>query len=287
MKPFTIRNRIITPQVLDHIQQTIELHWDEGRTKISHLLCEQWQWRQTNGALKEMGCRDLLLRLERMDLIVLPPRIFSNNNRKRNFPFPSDVNNTPLRGRIDDFRTIDFERADTTAQRHLWDSLVDRYHYLGCKAIVGACLKYLIYLDGQLACLFGWGSAAWKVGCRDRFIGWPPEKRIQRLNGIANNTRFLILPWIRVRHFASKVIARSSGLLVKDWAHRFQEELLLLETFVDRSRFRGTCYKAANWLYVGDTKGSGKKGARYHHHGVIKSVFVYPLRHDFRRKLCR
>jgi hypothetical protein len=234
-----------------------------------------------------MACRDLLLRLQRMDLIVLPPPKRSNNNRKKKLIFASDVIDHPIVGRIDAFTKIDFELAHTRAARHLWDSLVDRYHYLGCKHIVGACLKYLIYLDGQLACLLGWGSAAWKVGCRDDFIGWSHEKRIQGLNSIANNTRFLILPWIRVQHFASKVLALSVRVLAKDWEDRFQERLLLLETFVDRSRFRGTCYKAANWLHVGDTKGSGKRGASYHHHGVIKSVFVYPLRPDFRRKLCR
>ena len=287
MNPFTIRNRMITSQVLDQIQRTIDSHWEEGRSEISHILCNMWDWRQANGRLKEMACRDLLLRLQRMDLIVLPPRKRSNNNCKKNLSFLFDVNTHSITGRIDTFTQIDFELATTTTKRRLWNSLVDRHHYLGCKHIVGASLKYLIYLDGQLACLLGWGSAAWKVGCRDHFIGWSHEKRTQRLNGIANNTRFLILPWIRVQHLASKVLSISARLLAKDWEERFQEELLLLETFVDRSRFRGTCYKAANWQYLGNTKGSGKKGASYHHHGVIKSVFVYPLRHDFRRKLCR
>ena len=287
MKPFTIRNRIITRHVLDQVQQIIDCHWESGRTQISHTLCREWNWRQANGRLKEMACRDLLLRLQRMDLIVLPAPKRSNNNRKKKLLRSFDVTDHPIVGRIDTFAHIDFELAHTRAKRHLWDSLVDRYHYLGYKHIVGACLKYLVYLDGHLACLLGWGSAAFKVGCRDDFIGWSAEKRVQRLNGIANNTRFLILPWVRVQHLASKVLAVSVRVLAKDWEKRFQEEVLLVETFVDRSRFRGTCYRAANWLYVGQTKGSGKRGASYHHHGVIKSVFVYPLRHDFRRRLCR
>ena len=198
-----------------------------------------------------------------------------------------EENNSPLEGRIDAYNNIDIELADTNEKKRLWDSLVDAYHYLGCKHIVGVCLKYFIYLDDQIASCLGWGSAAWKVGCRDQFIGWSHEMRSQRLNSIANNTRFLILPWVRVLHFASKALSISAHCLAKDWKNRFQEELFLLETFVDRSRFRGTCYKAANWLYLGDTKGSGKKGTSYNHHGIIKSIFVYPLRHDFRRKLCR
>ncbi|RQV94087.1 MAG: DUF4338 domain-containing protein [Calditrichaeota bacterium] len=286
MQSIKIRNKIITAQTLDQIHQSIQDNWERGRSYISYVLCEQWDWRQANGHLKEMACRELLLRLERMNLIVLPPRICSKNNRIKKQSIPSTLILKPVTGRIDAFKRIDFELADTTAKRRYWNSLIDRYHYLGCKHIVGSCLKYLVYLDGQIVCLFGWGSAAWKVGCRDKFIGWSHEQRSQRLNSIANNIRFLILPWIRVQHFASKVLAASVGLIAKDWQEHFQEDLLLLETFVDRSRFSGTCYKAANWLYLGDTKGSGKSGARYHHHGIIKSVFVYPVRHDFRRKLC-
>lgn len=165
MQPFTIRNRVITQQVLDQIQQIIYYHWDGGRTQISHILCKEWNWRQANGHLKEMACRDLLLRLQRMDLIILPPPKRSNNNHKRKLIFPSDVIAHPIIGRIDAFTKIDFELADTKAKRHLWDSLVDRYHYLGLKHIVGACLKYLIYLDGQLACLLGWGSVP---TCREK-----------------------------------------------------------------------------------------------------------------------
>jgi hypothetical protein len=287
MQIIKIRNKIITAQTLCQIQHAIQDNWEQGRTYISHVLCKQWDWRQSNGHLKEMACRELLLRLERMNLIVLPPPIKIPNNRRKNSHISSNLFDQSLTGRIDAFTKIDFELADTRAKRQHWNSLIDTYHYLGYKYIVGASLKYLVYLDGQLVCLLGWGSAAWKVGCRDNFIGWSHEQRSQRLNGIANNTRFLILPWIRVQHLASKVLAISIRLLAKDWKEHFQEELLLLETFVDRSRFHGTCYKAANWLYLGDTKGSGKSGARYHHHGIIKSVFVYPLRHDFRRKLCR
>lgn len=287
MQPLNIRNRIISNQVLDQIRKTVDTHWDRGRSHISNILCEKWDWRQANGRLKAMACRDLLLRLERMDLIKLPSPKRSNNNRKKILPISLDFHAEPIIGRVDIYKQIDIELATSTDKRKQWDWLVHEYHYLGCKKIVGLCLKYFVYLEKQLVCLLGWGSAAWKVGCRDRFIGWSPTQRRSRLNGIANNVRFLILPWVKVQHLASKVLALSARVLAMDWQEKFQEELVLLETFVDRCRFHGTCYRASNWHYLGETKGSGKSGTCYHHHGIIKSVFVYPLTPHFRRKLCR
>lgn len=288
MQPISIRNRIINDEALNQIQTTIDTHWDKGRSHISHILCEKWNWRQANGCLKGMACRDLLLRLERMDLLQLPPSKRAHSNRKKILPISSlSIHSEPITGRVDKFNQIDIELASSADKRKLWDSVVHEYHYLGCKHIVGSSLKYFVYLDAQLVCLLGWGSAAWKVGCRDNFIGWSSDRRRIGLNSIANNVRFLILPWITIQHLASKVLALSARVLCIDWAQKFSEELVLLETFVDRSRFQGTCYRAANWTYLGETKGSGKSGASYHHHGIIKSVFVYPLKSDFRRRLCR
>lgn len=287
MHTITIRNRIINDEVLTQIQKAIDTHWDKGRSHISHILCEKWNWRQTNGSLKGMACRDLLLRLERIDLIKLPPSKRCITNRKKILPVSSfPIHAEPITGRVDEFNQIDIELAASTDKRKFWDSLVHEYHYLSCKHIVGSCFKYFVYLEGQLVCLLGWGSAAWKVGCRDNFIGWNSELRSMRLNSIANNVRFLILPWVKIQHLASKVLALSARVLSIDWERKFSEELVLLETFVDRSRFQGTCYRAANWIYLGQTKGSGKSGASYHHHGIIKSVFVYPLTRGFREKLC-
>jgi hypothetical protein len=287
MQPLIIRNRLITDATLNQIRNTIDAHWNKGRTHISHILCEEWNWRQANGSIKGIACRDLLLRLERMDLIKLPPSRRFISNRKKILPISLVSHAEPMTGRVDEFNQIDIELAASTDKRKLWDSLVHEYHYLGSKHIVGSCLKYFVYLEGQLVCLLGWGSAAWKVGCRDNFIGWNAELRRIRLNSIANNVRFLILPWVKIQHLASKVLALSRHVLAIDWQGKFSEELVLLETFVDQSRFQGTCYRAANWIYLGVTKGSGKSGASYHHHGIIKSVFVYPLKPDFRRRLCR
>lgn len=153
--------------------------------------------------------------------------------------------------------------------------------------IRGFIIYIKIPVNHQLAACIGWGSAAWKVGCRDRFIGWNTEQRKNNLWGIANNVRFLILPWVDVKHFASKALALSTRALTTDWWLIFSQQLALVETFVDRSRFRGTCYRAANWIYLGDTKGVAKSGASYQHHGIIKAVFVYPLHRDFQQRLCQ
>jgi hypothetical protein len=288
--PVTIRARVITTDDLDSIRQTIATHWDAGRSAISHILCKQWNWQQTNGQLKDMACRELLLRLERMGYLSLPARINEKNNCRAIPELPECyqiAHATPLTGRIDSYRKLQIAVAAEQCQRDVWDSLMDRYHYLGYTPIVGSCLKYLLYLDDQLVCCMGFGSAAWKVGCRDQHIGWTRDQRKRNLHRLANNVRFLILPWVKVTHLASKVLALSLRQLSSDWKQRFHERLLLCETFVDSSRYRGTSYRAANWRYPGQTTGSGKRGASYHQHGLIKSVFVYPLYHDFQARLCR
>ncbi len=293
MKRFTsktIRGRQITSPVLKEIRQTIDENWKLGRTAISRVLCENWDWRQNNGQLKAMACRELLLRLEREGYITLPPRIHNNNNQKR-FNWSPDlfdnIDTQPIIGRIDQFTHIRLDMVRGSHKEKLWDYLIDQYHYLGYTQIVGSYLKYLVYLDDQLAACVGFGSAAWKVGCRDRFIGWNTPQRKNNLSGIANNVRFLMLPWVDVKYFASKALALSARVLPGDWYHAFSQQLVLVETFVDRSRFVGTCYRAANWIYLGDTKGSSKSGASYQHHGIIKSVFVYPLDRHFKRRLCQ
>ena len=289
-KPITIRTRRINAEGLDYIRHTIATHWDAGRSAISRILCEHWNWRQANGQFKGMACRDLLLRLEQMDYIELPPRQKEKNNRRTIAELPQCYrpgNVTALTGRIDSYRRLQIELATDKAQRQLWDSLMASYHYLGGTPIVGSGLKYLLYLDTQLVCCMGWGSAAWKVACRDQHIGWTTAQRQKNLSGIANNVRFLILPWINITHLASKALALASKKLILDWQQRFGEEVLLAETFVDISRYPGTSYRAANWDYLGTTAGCGKRGASYHHHGRIKSVFVYPLHRDFRARLCR
>jgi hypothetical protein len=163
--------------------------------------------------------------------------------------------------------------------------LVHHDHYLGHPRLVGEHIRYLAYLQGQVVACLGWASAAFKVHPRDQFIGWDTTTRRRKLCFVANNVRFLILPWVRIPHLASKVLALNLRQLSQDWQTLYGHPLYLAETFVDRSRFSGTCYQASNWIPVGQTQGSGKRGNRYFDHGQPKAIYLYPLHRNFRRKL--
>jgi hypothetical protein len=172
-----------------------------------------------------------------------------------------------------------------TPDEALWDYLVDHHHYLGRPWIVGSSLKHLAYLDGRLVACLGWGSAAWKVGCRDAFIGWDAETRKVNLHKVVNNVRFLILPWVRVEHLASKVLALNLRVLASDWQRFYCHTIAMAETFVDTERFHGTCYKAANWTRIGVTKGRGKYDRHNKCTESVKAVYLYPLTTRFREQL--
>ncbi|MBU4078554.1 DUF4338 domain-containing protein [Patescibacteria group bacterium] len=281
-----IRGRQITPNDLTFIQSLIQDHWQRGRKFISRELCHHWQWYQPNGHLKDMACRELLLRLERMGLIQLPPRQNSAYNEKRN-RMPSMVKTieTPLEGKLSQFCPPELKMVRHTPLEPLYNSLIQRYHYLGYRQIVGAYLKYMAFLSGQVVACLGWGSPAWRVACRDQFIGWSDPIKEHNLHKIAQNTRFLILPYIKIPHLASKLLSLNIKRIRQDWPKSYGHPLCLLETFVDHRRFKGTSYQAANWIYVGQTKGFTKKGNVSLYHGIIKDVYLYPLVKDFRGAL--
>jgi len=222
---FRYRSRELDVQDIDFISGLISKHYSRGRSYISCVLCEAWQWKQPNGKLKEYAARDLLLRLEEAGFIELPPRLRPKNNLKQ--------------------RSFD---------------------------------QIPLFLKD-------WASAAWKVKARDQFIGWDELTKRKNLHLIANNTRFLILPWVRVKYLASKILSLSIRQLSTDWEKTYGHPVYLAETFVDISRFNGTCYRAANWIEVGRTKGNAKKGNTYHYHGQSKAIYLYPLHHRFRRFL--
>jgi len=165
-------------------------------------------------------------------------------------------------------------------EERLWNHLIETYHYLGNPRIVGSYLKYLVHLDGRPVAALGWGSAAWRVAARDSFIGWDNEHRLANLHKVASNVRFLILPWVRVKCLASRILAANVRRLPHDWQAFYNQRLVLLETFVDITRFAGTCYKAANWLHVGLTRGRGKYGPNTPS-APVKAVFLYPLARNF------
>ena len=233
-----------------------------------------------------MACRELLLTLSRMDLITLPPRLNNANNEKRNRSIPViKIDQTPLQEKLTKLSPIDIKPVRNTKLESLYNSLIHQHHYLGFRQIVGNHLKYIAFIEERPVACLGWGSAAWKVKSRDTFIGWQPKTRKDNLHFVANNTRFLILPWVSVKCLASKLLALNARRISDDWIQTYNYPLYLLETFVEKKRFKGTCYKAANWILTGKTKGTAKKGHIHLNHGNIKDVYLYPLRKDVRKKM--
>lgn len=282
---FRYRGRDLTAEDLTGIRAIIAANYARGRSHISRRLCEQWDWRQGNGRCKEYAARDLLLRLEEAGHIELPPRLRVKNNHKRpRFERKPVFESRPLSGRVDAFAVPKLREA-RGEDAYLWDYLIVHYHYLGNPRLVGEYLKQLIYLDGQVVGCLGWASAAFKVAARDRWIGWSADVRRQRLHLLVNNVRFVLLPWIRVEHLASNVLARSARGLCAHWQERYGHPVVLAETFVEAGRFAGTCYRAANWQQVGLSLGHAKQGNRYRCHGVAKAHYLYPLRRDWRAVL--
>ena len=286
MLPITIRKRTITSADLDLIQNVIFQHWDKGRTNISKILCEKWNWTQPNGRLKDMACREVLLTLFRKGFIDYPTGIHDGRNKKRNqtIPFvPTDKN--PLNAKLSELEPVQLKLVRNSELETLYNSLVQEHHYLGFRQIVGNHLKYMAFIGERPVACIGWGSAAWSVKSRETFVGWDKMTKENNLYLVANNTRFLILPWVSVKCLASKILALNAKRISNDWRKVYNHPLYLLETFVEQNRFKGTCYKAANWIKVGQTKGTAKRGHDHLVHGKIKDVLIYPLGKNFRRKL--
>jgi hypothetical protein len=283
----TYRGRSISQSDLAVIKQVISTYPDRSRRFISQEVCRRWNWRQTNGLLKDMVCRSLLLLLESKGLIKLPPRKANPPNplANRKKPLKITVDETTLECSLNELFPIHLKQVRRTAQEKLFNSLISEYHYLGYTQPVGEHLKYMAFSnDRPIACL-AWSSAPWYIGARDRFIGWSSETRQNNLHLIMNNTRFLVLPWVEVSHLASHLLALNRRRLSRDWQRIYHHPVYLLETFVDTERYRGTVYKADNWIYVGKTTGLGKLSKSNTPTLPKKAVYVYPLTKDFRNRL--
>jgi hypothetical protein len=281
---FRYRSRELTSGDIEFIRSTIAEHYIRGRAHISKVLCRAWEWAQPNGKLKECAARDLLLRLEEAGYIELPRRLRPSNNTSKSFKQIPLFKKEHLTGSIGEYTDLDIRLIDRE-EAYLWGYLLQYYHYLGFPRLVGENLRYAACINGQVVACLAWASAAWKVRSRDEFICWDEETKRKNLHLIANNTRFLILPWVKVRHLASKILALNLKRLGDDWQKSFNHRVYLAESFVDQSRFQGTCYKASNWHYVGQTSGSAKRGNQYRYHGNQKAVYLYPLDRNFRRLL--
>ncbi len=282
---FRYRGRDLKGEDIAWVREVIAAHYARGRSFIAQVLCEHWAWRQPNGAYKGFAARDLLLRLEEAGHVTLPPRKAVKNNRAApRFDHLPLYAEGPLSGWVGDHPPPRIVEA-SGPERYLWDYLVHHYHYLGRPQLVGEHLKELVFIEAQVVGCLGWASAAWKSAPRERWIGWSVAQKRARLYLLANNVRFLILPWVRVEHLASKVLAMSVRGLSAAWQTRYGHAVVLAETFVDLSRFQGTCYRAANWCYIGTTQGHAKRGNAYHRHGVAKALYLYPLHRAFRETL--
>jgi hypothetical protein len=285
-----IRGKVFTDIEIGILRSLIETNPTKGRIELSRIVCQHFSWRQPNGQLQDVGCRALLLKLERRGIICLPPRKQPGGNTgKQNNPpvLELALEELPVTGRLGEFAVCQLIPITQQKDSNHWNALIHRYHYLGYRPMVGRSLKYWIKLGSQDVGVIGWGSPSWKLASRDEFIGWDIPARERNLQGIANNTRFLIFPWVHVKYLASHVLSLCARQVPTDWKARYGVELFLFETFVDATKYRGTCYKAANWVRVGQSKGASKSGDSYHYHGQKKDVYVYPLRKDFRECLCR
>lgn len=287
MADFKYRGRKISDPDILYIRELIAAHPQASRRTLSTKLCEAWQWKQANGALCDMVCRGLLLMLDRAGQIALPAVSYVRHNplAKRARPAPLRIDRTPIESRLRDLLPIEFQQVRRTAEEPLFNSLMEEHHYLGYEQPVGEHLKYVVWVKSRpLACL-AWSSAPRHLGARDRYLGWSAEARRRNIRFLAYNTRFLILPWVRVQHLASHLLGRMAARLSQDWQRVYGHPIFFLETFVDPERFRGTCYRAANWIVLGQTTGRGKQSNSYVPNRSIKQILGYPLTKHFRELL--
>lgn len=285
MSPLLIvQGRLVNPEDISFIRQWLQENPSWNRTHLSRELCQHWNWRALSGRYKDMACRSLLLKLERMGYVTLPSRQSPSKNAFRNRSIPNvDHDTSPIHADLKALLPLQIQTITNTHSRALFNCLLSRYHYLGYSGTVGQNMKYLVCTtSGQpLACLL-FGSAAWKIKGRDVYIGWDVSTRKRNLHWVTNNMRFLILPWVHVPYLASYILSRIARRISTDWITQYGHPLYLLETFVDRDRFGGTCYKAANWIYVGQTQGRTRNDPYNAIRVALKDVYLYPLTPTFR-----
>jgi hypothetical protein len=281
------RHRVVTDSDVAFIRQLVAEHPESSRRDLSKKLCVAWNWVQANGALRDMVCRGLMLKLHREALIELPPvrREMRNPLARRSAPALVSVEAAALQASLAEIRPLEFRQVRRTPQEALFNSLIEHHHYLGYTQPVGEHLKYLVFARGRPIACMAFSSAPRHLGSRDRFIGWDKQARLKNIGLLAYNTRFLILPWVTVPHLASHILGRMARVLSADWQRLYGHPIYFVETFIDPARFRGTCYRAANWIDLGQTTGRGKDAPTHKPNRPIKQVLGYPLVKDFRRRL--
>lgn len=283
-----LQGRVLCPAELQQVRHLLASHPDWSRYRLSRELCQLWDWRAPNGQIKDMAARTLLLKLEQRGWISLPARRWASPNRMRHKSVaPVEHTPQPITGSLVQLAPLEVRELSGGAEAlGLYEWLLHQYHYLSYTSAVGLNLKYLVSdRHGRpLSCLL-FGSAAWKCAARDRFIGWTATGRETHLQQVTNNTRFLILPWVQVPRLASHVLSLVGRRLRQDWQTKYARPLELVETFVDTSRFRGVCYRAANWIDLGETTGRTRQDRWNRIQVPPKRVLVHPLTEHFRQAL--
>lgn len=278
--------RPFSEQELLTIRQWIERDPGMKRAELSRRICEAFSWKRPNGHLKDMSCRVALLRMQTDGLIQLPPSQMRPGRRYAHFPATAATDpQTPVIAPVHDLPPPVLRPIRNRRESRLWNEYIQRYHYLGYTPLSGSQIRYNVFVGNQLVAMLSFGASAWKLAARERFIGWQEAERSRNLQLVVNNARFLILPWIQSKGLASRILAMAARQLPADWQHNYGFSPVLLETFVETARHRGTCYKAANWSNVGQTAGRGKKCPVDRPIIPIKDIWLYPLRRDFRKIL--
>jgi Domain of unknown function (DUF4338) len=290
--PVRFSGRLFSKQELELMQEIARDYAGLGITEIARTVCELLDWKRANGRLKDQECRKLLECLRDQSWLTLPPVWNSGPRGPRRIRLSeASAPQAILGGSAGEFEPLELRVIERGSESRLWTELIERYHYLTYRVPVGANLRYMVRSrpsgEQVLACLL-WSSPAWKMAPRDQWIGWNPEQRAQNLQRVVNNGRFLILPWVHVRGLASKILGQCARQLPADWERRYGYRPLLLETLVDARRFRGTCYRAANWILVGQTQGRGRMDSEHRTYDLTpKDIYLYPLCRYVQQKLCQ
>lgn len=275
--------RTFTSADIAAIRSLIAANPGMHRAGLSRAVCDELGWLRPDGRRKDMSCRVAMLRMYREGLISLPATVTENGNQRRSITFTSATDpQPPMTLPAGKLGPLKLQLVDNRRDSVLWNEFIERYHYLGFKTLPGAQLRYFVTADSQLLGLLGFGASAWKVAPRDKWIGWTAVNRARQLQFVVNNARFLILPWIESRNLASRILGTVARRLPGHWQDRYGYRPVLLETFVECQRFRGTCYRAANWIHVGQTQGRGKLDEKHERAVPIKDIYLYPLRRNFR-----
>ena len=283
--------RLFSEPELELLQEIARDYAGLAVTEMARTVCELLDWKRANGRLKDQECRQLLEQLRDQGWFTLPPVRNTGPRGPRHIPLSAaSAVQATLEGSAGEFAPLELRVVESRSESQLWTELIERYHYLTYRVPVGANLRYLVYSqrsgEQPLACLL-WSSPAWKMAPRDQWIGWNQEQREQNLQLVVNNSRYLILPWVHVRGLASKILGQCARQLPGDWELRYGCRPLLLETLVDARRFRGTCYRAANWIQVGQTQGRGRMDSEHRAHGLAqKDIYLYPLCRNVQQQLC-